>query len=589
LPLFADTYIEIIASSMLTPRKSLIFTALASAILLAGGFLFLATRPAAPYMPHGHCYLWEPGLLWTHVIADILIGLAYVSISCTLAYIVAKARRDLPFHWMFLAFGIFIIACGTTHFVEAWTVWQPVYWFAAVVKIVTAIASVTTAICLPPLVPPILRLLESSRTQAKHRDELEIEVQQRLAAEAELLKMQQSLEQNVRDRTSKLSQANSALTLYETIINNSAGGVAIVDSVRGLIQLANPAFARMHGFEPDSMIGMQLAKTFAPDSLAQMPELADIIQAHDHLLYDSVHIRKDGSRFNCLTDVTLVRDPQGLPLYRFGYFQDVTREKRAEEDIRNVVKHARCILWRATVEGLNGWQKYIPGECRFGWDLHVQDEVAAQNFQPLIVPEDSTYSAAWIASRLPDDTMRTDENAANAFISGADSFTQQFRAYDKFGEIIWVREEIAITRLGPAKWQCTGVCMDSTDEHRLNDQIRQQAELLELSHDAIIVRNFEGEIIYWNSGAESIYGWQRNEAVGQVIYTLLATGTPHGEFDRALEERGYWAGQLRHSTKDGREILVDSRHLVVRRADGVRLVLETNHPIVTEMAEAMLQ
>ena len=67
-------------------------------------------------------------------------------------------------------------------------------------------------------------------------------------------------------RTSSLSQANSALTFYETIFKTSAWGVAVVDSVRGLIQMANPAFARMHGYEPDQMTGMPLAETFAPEA-----------------------------------------------------------------------------------------------------------------------------------------------------------------------------------------------------------------------------------------------------------------------------------------------------------------------------------
>jgi hypothetical protein len=61
------------------------------------------------------------------VTADSLIGLAYLAISATLAYLVYKARRDIPFHWIFLAFGLFIIACGGTHVLEVVTIWKPVY------------------------------------------------------------------------------------------------------------------------------------------------------------------------------------------------------------------------------------------------------------------------------------------------------------------------------------------------------------------------------------------------------------------------------------------------------------------------------
>lgn len=562
---------------MLTPRKSLLLTALAIAVFLAGSVIWLATRPAEPIMPRGYFYLLHPGLLWTHVISDVLIGLAYVAISGTLFYIVGKAGHILPFRWMVLAFGGFIIACGATHFIEAWTVWHPDYWFAAVFKIITAIASVTTAILLPPMVPAILGLLEAGRIQARQKKELELEMEQRLAAEADLRKMKETLEQNVRDRTSKLSQANSALTLYETIFNTSAGGVAIIDSVRSLVQLANPAFARMHGYTPEELMGMPIINLFAPESAAQLPGVIDIINARDHLMYDSVHIRKDGSRFPCLTDVTLVRDPQGLPLYRFGYFQDVSSQKRAEEDIRSVVTHARCILWRAIVHGLEGWETYEPGISKFKWDLKVQDEVAAQHFQPLNIPPGSTYSQAWIASRHPDDVAATDEMAAMAFNKGSSSFSQQFRCFDKFGETMWIREEVSIVKLGPGNWQCTGVCMDATDENRLTDRLRQQTELLELSHDAIIVRNCKGEILYWNSGAEQLYGWNRKEVVGKVIQDILSVPPSPDGSGEAIKDRGYWTGRLEHQTKDGRKITVDSRHLLVRRADGEKVILEANH------------
>ena len=86
---------------------------------------------ATNFLPHQFCYLRDPGLIWTHVVADSLIGIAYFAISVTLAYLIYKARRDIPFHWMFLAFGLFINACGGTHFMEVVTIWIPVYVFSA--------------------------------------------------------------------------------------------------------------------------------------------------------------------------------------------------------------------------------------------------------------------------------------------------------------------------------------------------------------------------------------------------------------------------------------------------------------------------
>ncbi len=124
-------------------------------------------------MPHEFCYLRDPKLVWLHVVADLLIGLAYVSISATLAYLVYKASKGIPFNWVFLAFGLFIVSCGFTHFMEVWVIWEPVYWLSGYVKVVTAAASVATAIALFPLLPKIFTLIKSARQSEERRVEIE--------------------------------------------------------------------------------------------------------------------------------------------------------------------------------------------------------------------------------------------------------------------------------------------------------------------------------------------------------------------------------------------------------------------------------
>ena len=121
------------------------FALIILAVAAAGAVIFPQSfaRVFEPVgMPHSHCYLDDPRMIWLHVVSDLFIGLAYVSISTTLAYLVYRARQDIPFHWMILAFGLFIVSCGFTHFMEVWTVWKPVYWLAGYVKVVTAVASV---------------------------------------------------------------------------------------------------------------------------------------------------------------------------------------------------------------------------------------------------------------------------------------------------------------------------------------------------------------------------------------------------------------------------------------------------------------
>jgi PAS domain S-box-containing protein len=119
---------------------------------------FISSLLTSPeFMPHGFCYLWDRDLIWLHVVSDVLIALAYFSIPLTLVYFVRK-KRDLPFHWMFLMFGLFIVACGSTHVIEVWNLWHADYWLAGIVKLITAIASIITAILLFQLVPKALAL-----------------------------------------------------------------------------------------------------------------------------------------------------------------------------------------------------------------------------------------------------------------------------------------------------------------------------------------------------------------------------------------------------------------------------------------------
>ena len=165
-------------------RQSSLVQDSAALVLLMAAMLFavpglwrnlLATGAGGDsFMTHYNCYLQIGPLVGLHFFSDLIIGFSYVAISLTLAYLVNRARRDIPFHWVFLAFGVFSIACGSTHFMEAWTTFRaPVYWLAGYLKLVTAVASVATAIVLPPLVPRTLALVRDAKLSERRRVEVE--------------------------------------------------------------------------------------------------------------------------------------------------------------------------------------------------------------------------------------------------------------------------------------------------------------------------------------------------------------------------------------------------------------------------------
>lgn len=112
--------------------------------------------------------------------------------------------------------------------------------------------------------------------------------------------------------------------------------------------------------------------------------------------------------------------------------------------------------------------------------------------------------------------------------------------------------------------------------------LAEQAQLLDLAHDAIMVRRFDGIIVYWNSGAEQMYGYPRAEAVGRSSHELLTTKSREdiAWIEKALLESGHWEGELEHVHRDGAVVLVESRWVAQRDGKGtIRAVMEINTDI----------
>jgi PAS domain S-box-containing protein len=126
------------------------------------------------FIPHGHCYLWQPQLIAVHAISDFLIALSYYTIPVSLLFFIKK-RIDFPFPNIIFLFGAFILACGSTHLVEIWTLWHASYWASGLLKAITAIISVLTALELIPLIPKALELpsvLEFKRVNDALQEEI---------------------------------------------------------------------------------------------------------------------------------------------------------------------------------------------------------------------------------------------------------------------------------------------------------------------------------------------------------------------------------------------------------------------------------
>jgi diguanylate cyclase (GGDEF)-like protein/PAS domain S-box-containing protein len=312
------------------------------------------------FMPHGHCYLWTPVLLWLYVVSDSVIALSYFTIPVALIYLVKK-RKDIQFNWIFVMFSVFIFACGMTHLISIFTIWMPAYWVDASVKGVTAIASAITAFMLWRLMPLALTMTSTKQLQ-KNIDQLQIEVKQRLQAESQLAELNNNLEAIVLQRTLELTNANAELLkeidrrkVTEQLLFNEkkqalvtlesiADGVITTDMNSNVTYL-NPIAETMTGWSKDDAIGKPVLEVFrilneSTRKLAANP--VDVVLAHGQVCGLANHtmlIAKTGEEFAIEDSAAPIKNEVGEMLGVVLVFHDVSNAKQMAEKMSYLAEH----------------------------------------------------------------------------------------------------------------------------------------------------------------------------------------------------------------------------------------------------------
>ncbi|RUR87012.1 PAS domain S-box protein [Chlorogloeopsis fritschii PCC 9212] len=370
------------------------------------------------------------------------------------------------------------------------------------------------------------------------------------------------LEKRVEERTAELSRTNALLQqkneLLQTIFDHVPVMLALFNS-HGQFRWANREWESVLGWRAEEIQGRDLLAEFYPDPDYRQYVL-EFIAAADRRWSDFKTRTRNGKVID--TTWANVRLTDGSNI---GIGQDISDRKAAELALRESEARYRTIT-ELTSDYIYSTRITPEGTVIEEWATSNLIKITGYSHQELF---DGTRT--WFDVIYPDD-VPTVRQFFNGLLQQKHSQALEYRIITKHREIRWIRDRIQ------PQWdesqgrvvRVLGAVEDISDRKLAQEKIREQAALLDVATDAIFVRDLEHRILYWNSGAERLYGWLSAEVVGKIcckfLYKQISPSVE--EALKTVVEQGEWHGELNTITKSRQEIIVYSRWTLMQDEAG---------------------
>ena len=396
-----------------------------------------------------------------------------------------------------------------------------------------------------------------------HQIELEMQNEELRQAHAEL-------EQRVKERTGELQASERATRESEARLRLSVQSANIGlwdwDLITNESHFSREWKSQL-GYAENEIAGHfdEWTSRIHPDDLEQVLEKVGAYIANPQGRYD-VEFRlrhKDGAYRWIHAQGDVLRDAAGKPVRMLGCHIDMTERKQAEDALRASEGRFRALV-EQTPDGIfvaDNSGRYTDVNAAGAEMLGYQrEEILGLGIIDVIMPDEIPRLAPELAQY------------SNGKISRVEWRFRRKDGSELCGEVVG-------RQLPDGGFQ--GILRDITERKRAEEQLKRQADMLRLSFDAIIVWRLDGTIESWNRGAALLYGYGESEAMDRATHELLKTvhPLPWPKLRAILRKHGNWEGELRHITRDGREVIVSARHQLIVGSDAVERVLETNRDI----------